>query len=413
MISITTAILVTSEPPLKATTLTIATHYNNEQRAPLTACLVEYEKLHPGTTIIHRQLSYRDILQTVFMARLGGSVPDIYYLADSWTSQLVGSGALAVPPPDIAHFIESQYLKETRESMSSAGRIWGIPAEVAVYMLVYNRQLFTEAGVAQPPGDWNALVEAARRIARSNRQGQLTVSGFAFGPNPAMGVNPFLAMLYSRGQKLFTPDGRGTNLISPIAVDILAGQARLFSTHAVSLEAAPAFFPGGVVGMMIVPNWYKNDLRQSLGEHFTDKVGVAPIPGGPNWRTVQYGFFWAVDAKSPEQRAAWNLLKWLNSPHGANGRSCTGDMLMRLGALTGNRADLQASANELNTAFMKPFVDALSSGRALPLESTPHASEVESLLRSYLEEAWLGMLSPQEALRQADAGIRSILRNTD
>ena len=395
------------------TTLTIATHYTDEQRAPLTACLEQYERLNPGTTIVHRQLSYRDFLQTLFMARIGGSIPDIYNLASMWTDQLVQSGSLAAPPPQVLDFVKRAYLPRTSESMAINGHVWGVPAEVNVYMLVYNKLLFAQAGLTGPPVTWDELVQDAAKISKSNRQGQLTVAGFGFGPDPAKVVNPFLTLLYSHGQSLFSSDRRSTNLTGAAAHEVLAGQVRLFQTHGASLGATPSQFPSGTLGMMIVPNWYKNELLQSLGERFTDKVGVAPIPEGTNWRTVQYGFFWAVDANSRNKIEAWKLLRWINTPQTPGRRSCMGQMLFKLGALTGNRADLEASAEELGHPFMKPFADALSSGRALPLDSISHSNEIEELLRSYIEEAWLGLLSPDEALRKADTAIRSILRESD
>jgi multiple sugar transport system substrate-binding protein len=394
------------------TTLTIATHYTDEQRAPLTSCIDEYERLNPGMTIVHRQLSYRDFLQTLFMARIGGAVPDIYNLANMWTAQLVQSGSLAEPSPEISNFVRRNYLTET-SGTAIEQQVWGIPAEVNVYMLLYNKLLFAKAGLTRPPATWDQLVHDAAKISRTNRQGQLTVAGFGFGPNPAMVVNPFIALLYSHGETLFSPDRRSTNLTSNSAREVLEGQVRLFRTRGTSLGATPTQFPSGTLGMMIVPNWYKNELLQTLGERFADKVGVAPIPGGTNWRTVQYGFFWAVDTNSRNKTEAWKLLQWLNTPHVPGHRSCVGDMLFRLGALTRNKADLAASADELGHPFMKPFADALSDGRALPLDSIPHSNEIEELLRSYIEEAWLGLLPPDEALRKADIAIGSILRESD
>ena len=407
--------VVAALPPtsVAGATLTIATHYTNEQLAPVNACFAEYERLNPSVSIVHRQLSYRDFLETLFMASIGGSVPDIYNLTSMWTAQLVESGSLAWPPPEILHFVQSTYLPRTRDALAFDGHVWGIPAEVNVYMLLYNKQLFTSARLTRPPVTWDELVQDAAKISRANRQGQLMINGFAFGPSSPMVVNPFLASLYSQKQSLFSPDRRSTQLTSASAREVLEGQVRLFRTRGTSLGATPNQFPSGTVGMMIVPNWYKNELLQSFGKRFADRVGVAPIPGGTNWRTVQYGFFWAVDAKSRSKTEAWKLLQWLNTPRAPGQRSCVGEMLIKLGALTGNQLDLKASSDELAHPFLKPFVDALSAGRALPLDSIPHSNEIEELLRSYIEEAWLGLLSPDEALREADASIRRVLRESD
>ena len=165
--------------------------------------------------------------------------------------------------------------------------------------------------------------------------------------------------------------------------------------------------------MMFVPNWFQKQLHQGFEERFDRTVGVAPIPGGADWRTSQYAFFWSVDASSRHPAEAWDLLHWLNTARQPGGRSCVGDMLLGLGALTGNRADLAASTKDLGNAFMQPFVDALSSGRALPQTSVPHANEIEALLAQYVERAMLGVLPADRALREVDAAISTVLQERE
>ena len=394
-------------------TLTLATHYTDDQRTPLTACLRTYEQIHPGTNIVHRQLSYRDVLQTLFMSRMSGKPPDIYHLSTVWTKQLVDSGALASPPRDITDFVGKSYLSNTIDAIVTRGQVWGIPSEVDVYMLVYNKRLFAKAGLTHPPATWDELVSDAGKIAKENRQGQLTTSGFAVGPSQNQTVGPFLTLLYSYGHPLFAADGKSTNLGTAAARRALEDEVRLFQTRGTNWGYTPYQFPSGAIGMMIVPNWFQKQLHQGLESRFDETVGVAPIPGGQAWRTVQYGFFWSVDASSQHPAEAWALLKWLNTAKAPGGRSCVGDMMMEMGALTGNKADLAASESELKNPFMQPFVDALSSGRALPQASVPHANEIEALLSNYIERALLGVITAEQALRESDARILMILQEKE
>ena len=390
-------------------TLTIATHYTDDQRAPLTACLREYEQLHPDIAIVHTQLSFRDVLQTLFMARMGGKPPDIYNLSTAWTKQLVDSGALAQPPAAVAEYVRRSYLSNTVKAMTSNGQLWGIPSETDVYMLVYNKLLFARAEITRPPATVEEWITDAARISKSNRQGQLITSGFSFGPSQNQIVAPFLTLLYSNGQPLFSADQKSTTLTSAAARRALEEEVELFKTRGATWGTVPYQFPSGALGMMIVPNWFQRQLHQGLGERFAETVAVAPIPAGANWRTVQYGFFWSVDSNSLHPAEAWALLKWLNTTQKPGGRSCVGSMLIALGGLTGNKQDLAASSTELRNPFMQPFVDALSTGRALPQPSISHANEIEALLSKYLERAMLGVLSPDQALHDVDAGIRLIL----
>lgn len=390
-------------------TLTIATHYTDGQRAPLTACLRQYRQLHPEITVVHTQLSFRDMLQTIFMSRMGGSPPDIYNLSTAWTTQLVDSGALAPPPANVTSLLQHTYLANTVNAATVNGRPWGIPSETDVYMLVYNKLLFARAGIAHPPATVQEWISDAARISTINRQGQVVTSGFSFGSSQNQIVAPFLTLLYSSGQPLFAPDGKTTNLTGTAALQALRSEVKLFQDRGATWGTAPYQFPSGALGMMIVPNWFQQSLHQGLEKRFNDTVAVAPIPGGPDWRTIQYGFFWAVDASSTHRAEAWALLTWLNTAQQTGGRSCVGDMMMKLGGLTGNKADLAASTNELHNPFMQPFVDALSSGRALPQPSVPHANEIEALLGKYLERAMLGAMPADEALRDVDRDIHLIL----
>ncbi len=394
-------------------TLTIATHYTEDQRGPLTACLRQYQQLHPGITIVHTQLSFRDMLQTIFMSRMGGRPPDIYNLSTAWTKQLVDSSALAPPPSMVAGFVQGSYLASTVEATIAHGRSWGIPAETDVYMLVYNKLLFARAGITRPPATAGEWVADAARISKANRQGQLITSGFSFGTSQNQIVAPFLTLLYSNGQTLFSANQKTTNLNTPAAQQALRSEVELLREHGATWGSVPYQFPSGALGMMIVPNWFQKSLRQGLEQRFAETVAVAPIPGGPDWRTVQYGFFWAVDASSPHPAEAWALLQWLNTAQQTGGRSCVGNMLMELGGLTGNKQDLAASPAELHNSFLKPFMDALSSGRALAQPSIPHANEIEALMSKYFERALLGVVPTDQALHDMDRDIRLILEEQE
>jgi multiple sugar transport system substrate-binding protein len=391
-------------------TITIATHYTEDQMRPLTACFRRYETENPGIKIVHQQATFRDFLQTILTSRIGGRSPDIYGIYSIWGVQLVSNGVLAEPPADIARFIQSEYEPRTVDAATVEGKVWGIPAEVSTYLLVYNKKLLAQAGYAAPPKTLDELTEMAAKITRRDAQGKITVAGYAFGPTPANAVHPFRTLLFSRGVQLFRDDLRTTNLTSPAAVEILTKQAEMFRSNTTNASVQVRDFPSGSVGMMITANWFKDTLRQGLGDKFEETVGVAPIPGGADWRTYQYSFYYGVDARSPSKSESWRLLRWLNTPQEAGKRSCVGDMLTTMGGLTANRADNAASQSEINDPFTRPYVEAISSGRAISEKNVPQASEIEVTLRGAIEEAWLGRKSPQDALTAANAQIESVLQ---
>jgi multiple sugar transport system substrate-binding protein len=390
--------------------ITVAAHYTAEQMRPLDACYREYERLNPGIRIVYQQSAISDYMQTVMTARLAGTSPDIYNVYSFWSGQMTEAGLLAEPPAEMQGFIRESYLPSTVEGAQARGKLWGIPAEISTYMLVYNKQLLRQAGYDAPPRNWEELRQIAAKITRRNEQNNITTAGYAFGPTAANAVHPFFSLLMAQGVAPIKPDASGTALGSPEALSVLTGMSRLFAEGVTSNAVTVRDFPSGTVGMAIIANWFKDTLRQGLGDRFGEVVGVAPIPtNAADWRTLQYAFFWGVDARSRNKDAAWALLRWLNTPRAAGARSCTGEMLLRMGGLTGNKADIAASADDMNDGFTKPYVEAISGGHAVALPNVQRLGEIQQVLRNNIEKAWSGSLQPAQALRQADREIAPLL----
>lgn len=406
------AMAVGTSQPLAArpvVTIKVATHYNARQSAPLLACFRQYEGSHPGVRIVHQQISYRDFLQTALISRVGRSPVDIYNLYSIWAPQLIGTRALAPPPPDIQRFVRSNYKPSTVAAATIRGRLWGIPSAVSVYQLAYNRKLLAAAGFRAPPRTWAELERIAGAITRKNRGGNIVIGGFAFGQSVANVTHVFYAQMYAAGVPPFTADMRGTNLRSPVAVRILTQQAGLFRKGITSNSIDTRAFTGGAVGMTVIANWQKDMLSSAFGPRFRDTVGIAPIPTEGPGGTMIYTFFWGVDAASPAKRQAWNLLRWLNSAQTPRGLSCTGETLAGMGDLTGNTSDLAAMAGRIADPFSRQFLVALSAPGAASQANVWHAEEVDRVLKYYIELAWAGRMTPAAALAEADSEIRAIL----
>ena len=409
MVAPAAALLLAAPAPAQApvTTIRIATHYNAQQLAPLAACFRRYEAQHPGTRIVHQQVSYADFFQTVQISRAGRAPVDIYNLYSIWAPQLVATGALDLPPADVQRFVRSAYTPSTVGAATLRGRLWGIPSATSAYQLIYNKRLLAAAGFRAPPRTPAELLRIAGAITRRNRQGNVLIGGYAFGPSVANVTHVFYAQMYAAGVPPYTADLRGTNLRSPAAVKVLTDQTTLFRRGISSNSVAALDFGAGAVGMAVVANWQKDTLAAALGDRFASTVGVAPIPTDGPGGTMIYSFFWGVDAASRNKRAAWALLRWLNE--GRGGLSCTGTMLATMGDLTGNRADLVAMRSRTADAFSQRYLAALASPGARSQANIWHAEEVDRVLKYYIELAWAGRMTPAAALATADGEIRAIL----
>ena len=391
----------------QAQTITLATHYPPASVEILEPCFATYEEQNEGISIEHQQITYGDYLQTILTSRLGGQSPDIYHVYSIWGAQLVENSILAEPPEGITSFVQDNYISNTVDAASIQGQLWGIPTEVSNYMLIYNKNLLEEAGYSEPPTTWAELQEVAQAATKTDDSGQITQAGFATGTTTAEVVHPFLTLLYSKGMDLFTEDFSATNLNSPEAIEALQEQVSLYEASAATPSLVVDDFNSGLVAMDIAPVWLESQLEAAFGDQFEETVGVAHIPQGEDWRSLQYAFFYGVDSNSDVQDEAWAFLEWLNSSQAEGEPSCMGEMLVSLGALTANETDLQNAQDELGDFFTAPFAEALE--RSITEPNVVQASEIERILQTYLERAWRGELAPEEALSQADSEISNIL----
>ena len=393
-----------------ARTVTVAMHYTQEQAAPLLQCFRAYEEANPGIAIAYQQLSYRDYLQTVLTSRLAGQAPDVYHLYSIWGAQMVDNGVLAEPPEEIAEFVRGAYAPGTVEAATIDGQLWGVPTEVSVYMLISNMALLREAGFDAPPTTMAELKEIAEAITTRNAQGKIERAGFAFADSAAGSVHPFYISLFSQGEDVYADDHTATNLASPEAIAALSDLASLVSDGITDKSVDGFDFPAGGIGMILMANWFEADLRAGFGDAFEDTVRVSDVPMGEDWRTMQYAFFFGVDANSDVEDEAWDVIAHVNSPESAlteGGPSCMGAMLDDLGALTANAADNAALGEP--SAFKAPFVAALENDRAVPQPNVVQAAEIESLMAQAIDTALAGDAEPKAELEALDAQVSDIL----
>ena len=393
---------------LLAKTIQIATHYNEAQMGPLLECFAAYEASNPGITIEFQQAAYGDFLQTILTSRVGGTSPDIYNIYSIWAPQLAAAGTLAEPPADVQDWIRASYGAGSVGAATINGTLWGIPTELSVYQLFYNKKILAEAGFDAPPATWQELHDMAAAITTTNDQGVIDRAGYVYGPSVANAVHVYYSQMYAAGVAPFADDFRSTNFTSPESIEIVDRMGALFAEGITSNTNITDDFAAGSAAMMIAANWNKAELQEVYGDEFENTVGIAPIPnnGGPAG-TMLYSFLWAVDSTSDVQAESWELLQWLNTAQEGKPLSCTGEMLNDLGALSGNLADL--AGMDTGDSFTAPFVAAIESGAAKSQPNIWQASENDRTLRSYIEQVWAGNMSAADAMAAADAEVTAVL----
>lgn len=395
--------------------LTYLTHWAPDTVALLEEAAGAYSAANPGVTISVRAVPFGDLLTTI---RSGGTDgPSIASIYDLWLPALVKDGLVAAAPEAVAGDVTANWPAGIAAAASVNGQVYGIPNEINVYALNYNKKLFEEAGIAAPPKTWDELKDAAAKLtdASAGRQGFGMINSWAAGV-----VHPFSSLLVSNGGNLIA-DGK-PQLDSKQALETFQLYAGLIESGSsvAAMGTADANttgpfldnFVSGKTGMIIMANWWESALKGGMGDGF-ENIGTAPIPVGPSGetaRSISYSWQTVVNAgaEASTQEAAWNFLAWLNGPEsGKNGASAMADILQSMGILPSRTSDVDAYKDALGRPFLEGYVSTLANAQGFPI--VLGGQEFSEALQQVIEQLQYGQVTAEEAQANAQADAVSIL----
>ena len=253
-----------------------------------------------------------------------GGGPDVFYPATPVAYELHLQGALLPLDALIAadEIDLAAYDAEALTLYAQEGAPYCLPADVAALAVIYNQDLFANAGVAAPLPRWTW--DDFRATAQA-----LTVDGGSdetrqFGVDDSTRDWPLL--LWSQtGHNAFddpyTP--RKLLLNEPEVLAALQWLADLANVDGVApsrelqddLEIDD-FFLAGKAAMRIVGQW-------ELARYVADAnfaFGLAPLPRGEYAVNRLDGSCYAIAANSAQPAAAWEFVKFLAAPRGVGAR---------------------------------------------------------------------------------------------
>ncbi|WP_328988595.1 extracellular solute-binding protein [Kribbella sp. NBC_01245] len=288
---------------------------NAKEREAWDADVAEFKKLHPNITIESKD-AFPCINPDTFQAKLaGGTVEDVFYVYYTDVQKIVANKQAA----DISEYVgQVKALKDIRPDVISVfkdgDKTYGLPRSNYSTGLVYNRKLFTQAGLDpdSPPKTWAEVHAAAKKIAGLG-------SGYVgFGEYSAgnTGGWHFAASLYGRGGEMVSEDGKAAAFNSPEGKAVLENLKQMRWTdnsmgakQLLQWEDLMRMMGGGKLGMMIGAP----DVVQSVNNDFQGKFedyGVTALPESDGKSSLSGGDGYMFNAKATPEKIRAGLL-WL------------------------------------------------------------------------------------------------------
>ncbi|MBT2230202.1 ABC transporter substrate-binding protein [Nonomuraea sp. NEAU-A123] len=377
-----------------------------------------FMKAHPGVTVksTDQQPCYDP--KTFGPKLAGGQMETVFVVPVTNYNDVIGQGqALDITPYTSEIKNWNDLRSDVRELVTKDGKVYGVPNVHYGVGLVYNRALFTKAGLDPntPPKTWAEVREAAKKIAGLGA-GYVGYGEYSGGNT---GGWHFTQAIYGRGGSMVTDDGKKAAFNSP------EGKAVLQNLHdmrwvdnsmgnklLVGWESLMMAMGSGKVGMMLGAP----DVVTDVVNKFKGSVADYGITGFPEAKASLSGgeaFMVNPKATPAEAKAALDWIdfrfdtagkgrfdfargKTLGNPVGVPDNDVFGD------SATGKAIQQDRTANAtLPVANYQPYVDAAAT---VPPKAEPvHAQELYAIL----DVAMSGVLSRQ------DANIDSLLSDAE
>jgi multiple sugar transport system substrate-binding protein len=260
--------------------------------------------------------TYWDKLQT---GLAGGAAPDVFAMDGPLFPDYAGRDVLLDLSPKVqAEGYQLAALDDNavKDFVTADGKQMGLPRDLNVIALFYNKALFDAAKVAYPDDtwDWAKLVSVGKQLTiDKNKDGKPEQWGLYTETSDM--ENYWSSLVWQNGGDIIAPDGKSIVLDSSAAtgglqfLQDLIWKEKVVPDPALFAETGDAF-EQGKAAMEINGSWLvATDEAAGL------KFGIAPIPKGPAGRVTSVNPTGAViykNSKSPD--AAWAFVKYLASP---------------------------------------------------------------------------------------------------
>ncbi|GAA2259654.1 MULTISPECIES: ABC transporter substrate-binding protein [Streptomyces] len=241
--------------------------------------LAKFEK-QTGIKVKLEVVPWSDLLNRILTATTSGQGPDVLNIGNTWSASLQATGALL--PWDAKNFDRiggrDRFVDSALGSTGAEGKDpAAVPLYSMSYALYYNKKMFADAGIAEPPATWDELVAAGRKLSKDGKWGL-----GAEGSNPSENIHHAFVFAKQHGADFFTPAGKAdfTNdgVVSAVKqyVDLMAEDKVIAPGNAeYAQNQSVSDFAKGKTAMLLWQSASANLTSQGMSE---DDYGIAPVP---------------------------------------------------------------------------------------------------------------------------------------
>lgn len=362
---------------------------------------------NPNIKVEVNEVPGEESFNKLILQQQGGQMPDVF-----WSHWVLAAATSEMAMP-IDSFVEAsggqafrdRFVPSAWDFVTWNGEAYGIQWRDGASVTYFNKKLLDQAGLPVPTEwTWDDLLTYAQAITDADAGVYgIGLAGSATAPATEWDFWPFL--LQAGGQILDENNNAVFN--SPEGVEALQFMVDLVNEHKVAppgtasndIDQIIDLFVADKIGFWFDGPWYIGIMR---GTYPDAEVAVAPMPSYKTQGSIAGGTAMCISSQTEHPEEAWELLEFLTSDeHLAEWARQFEHVPPNVAAF--EEDFLKDDVNFAAAVVQSQHPDTVSANHY------PETDQLNQIMRSYLQAAYIGEMTPQEALDAAAAEWNEIL----
>jgi arabinogalactan oligomer/maltooligosaccharide transport system substrate-binding protein len=318
--------------------------------------ITKFNQTYPNVKINYQSVPFGETqnkFKTAAQAKAGA--PDILRAEVAWVPEFASLGYLYNLDGSELLADEADFVATPMSSNKFDGKTYGVPQVTDSLALLYNKKIFTDAGITAAPTTWAEMKTAATTIKQKTGKSGLFINAGGYF---------LLPFIYGEGGDLVDPAGKKIIVNSAqsvagvkVAQDLVKSGAAVKPPANDSYGTMMTLFKEQKVAMIINGPWEVNNIRQAPTFDGVENLGIAAVPAGSAKAGAPVGGHnYVIWSGMPQEKvpAAIAFVKFMSS---AESQAFLAD---KLGLLPTRKSayDIASVKNNPIISAFKPVVDA-------------------------------------------------------
>jgi multiple sugar transport system substrate-binding protein len=378
------------------TTVEILHYFGLEdQQKALSEVVTAFQQRNPDIKIQLTLVPFGELLSRTLQTAAVRRPSAITALDNPDVLRAAKAGVLADIFPSLSQFPDwKNTYDEAKRVVSEGNCVYGIPIGSNSVALYYNKKMFSDAGIQEPPKTWDELVQLAKKLTKAPAYG---IAFPAINTEDCTGT--WEAFLWSnRGSLLDLTSDKAKQALK-LWVDLVKnGSASRDVVNWSGGDVADQFI-GGRAAMMVSGPWMLPAVKRSGLDY-----GIVPIPvpkAGERPVVALGGEVWCVMKNDKKiEGAALKFIAFVQEP----------ERLLKLCQTCNYISSVRDVAKKQGEAQpdLKPFIVQMETARARTSEGGARYPIVSQITRAAIQKALTGQDSINTSLDDAAAQIEKL-----